>query len=202
MGKESSRKIIPVTEIDCPSCALTVEKELKKLEGVEDARVNFLMRKVVITYDPKKAGVPDFEKKLEELGYKLVYKEYESIFDKITRVFLGKEAKETPVFSRVEDHDFDDLVLKFNKPVVVIFTSPSCPSCKALKPRLKEASKGFEDRVYVYEMDITKTKRWEDFNVMSVPTLLYFRGGREMGRQVAFPEKADIERKITEILQM
>lgn len=200
MAKELSRKVIPVTEMDCPSCALTVEKELKKLEGVEDARVNFLMRKVIITYDPKKVGVPDFEKKLEKLGYKVAYKEYESIFDKISRVFLGREAEEAPVFRRVEDHGFDDLVLKSNKPVVVIFTSPGCPSCKALKPRLREASKVFEDRVYVYEMDITTTKRWEDFNVMSVPTLLYFRGGREMGRQVAFPEKADIERKIMEIL--
>jgi len=202
MAKELSRKVIPVTEMDCPSCASTVEKELKKLEGVEDARVNFLMKKVIITYDPKKVGVPDFEKKLEKLGYKVAYKGYESIFDKMSRVFLGKEVKETPVFRRVEDHDFDDLVLKSNKPVVVIFTSPSCPSCKALKPRLREASKGFEDRIYVYEMDITTTKRWEDFNVMSVPTLLYFRGGREMGRLVAFPEKADIERKVTEILQV
>ncbi len=100
----------------------------------------------------------------------------------------------------MEDHDFEDLVLKSNKPVVVVFTSPSCPLCKALKSRLREASGRFLEHIYVYEMDIATTKRWANHNVMSVPALLYFKGGVEKARQMGFPEKEEIERKVSEIL--
>lgn len=200
MEEEYRRKTIPITDMDCPTCALTIEKELKKLEGVKDARVNFLMKKVIVTYDPRKVGVPEIEKRLEDLGYGVAYKKYEGIFSKVARILLGKEDQGAISFRKVEDHDFDDLVLKSNKSVVVMFTSPSCPSCKALKPRLREVLEKFLDRIYVYEMDITTTKMWADHNVMSVPALLYFKDGREIARQVAFPEKEEIERKILEIL--
>jgi len=201
MEEEYRRKTIPVADMDCPTCALTIEKELKKLEGVKDARVNFLMKKVIVTYDPQKVGVPDIEKKLEDLGYGAAYKKYEGIFSKMARILLGKGAEEAISFRKVEDHDFEDLILKSNKPVVVMFTSPSCPSCKALKPRLREVLEKFLDRIYVYEMDITTTKRWADYNVMSVPALLYFKDGREIARQIGFLEKEEVERKILEVLQ-
>jgi copper chaperone CopZ len=201
MEEEYSRKIIPIEDMDCPTCALTVEKELKKLEGVKDARVNFLMKKVIVTYDPRKVGVPDFEKKIEDLGYGVAYKKYEGIFAKIARILLGKRAKEIISFRKVEDHDFEDFVLKSNKPVVVVFTSPTCTSCKALKPRLREVFEKFLDRIYVYEMDVTKTKKWMDYNVIGFPTLLYFKDGREIARQICFLEKEEIERKILEVLQ-
>jgi thiol-disulfide isomerase/thioredoxin/copper chaperone CopZ len=201
MEEEYRRRTFPIADMDCPTCALTIEKELKKLEGVKDARVNFLMKKVIVTYNPRKVGVPDIEKKLEDLGYGLAYKKYEGIFAKIARILKGKRAEESISFRKVENHDFEDLVIKSNKPVVVIFTSPSCPSCKALKARLREASGKFLNRIYIYEMDVTATKKWTDYNVIGFPTLLYFKDGRETARQIGFLEKEEIERKISEILQ-
>ncbi len=76
--------------MDCPTCVLTIEKELNKLEGVKEARVNFLMEKVIVTYDPEKIGVPKLEKRLEDLGYRLAYKKYESILDKVSKFFRKK----------------------------------------------------------------------------------------------------------------
>ena len=187
--------------MDCPTCVLTIEKELKKLVGVKEAHVNFLMKKVIVTYNPEKIGVPELEKRFEDLGYRIAYKKYGSVFSKISRLLLGKGAEETVGFRKVEDHDFEELVLKSNKPVVVMFTSPNCPSCRALKPRLKGASENFQGQVYVYEMDITTTKKWADYDVMSVSTLLYFNNGKEIDRHTAFLEKEDIERKISEILK-
>lgn len=186
--------------MDCPTCVLTIEKELKKLEGVNEAHVNFLMKKVVVTYDPKKISVPELEKRLEDLGYRVAYKKYGGIFDKVSRFFSGRSG-EAVSFRRVEDHDFEELVLRSNKPVVVMFSSPNCPVCKTLKPLLKEASKNFQDQVYVYKMDITATNKWADYGVMSVPTLLYFSDGKEIARHLAFSTKEDIEQKISEILK-
>jgi copper chaperone CopZ/thiol-disulfide isomerase/thioredoxin len=160
----------------CPTCTSIIEKELKKLAGVKDVRVNFLMRKVVVTYDPKKIGVPDLEKRIEELGFRLLYKKYEGFIGKFSRALLHKE--EEMSFRRIADREFDDLVVKSNKPVVLFFTSPTCPSCKALKPRLKATLEKFSGWVYLYEMDIMTTKKWEDYNIMSVPTFLE---GRQNG---------------------
>ncbi len=89
MEEEYRRRTIPIVNMDCPTCALTIEKELRKLEGVKDARVNFLMKKLIVTYDPRKVGVPDIEKKLD-LGYALAYKKYEGVLAKIKRALLGK----------------------------------------------------------------------------------------------------------------
>ena len=196
---EYNSKAFPVTEMDCPTCAATIERGLRKLEGVKDARVNFLMKKVIVTYDPNKVSVPELEKRIEDLGYKISYKKYEGLFEKMFRLFTGK--KKEIGFRQVGDHEFEDLVLKSSKPVVVMFTSPACPSCRALKPQLKAAVEKFQDRVYLYEMDIMTTKHWENYNVMSVPTLLYFKGGVETGRQGAFSKQEEIEKMVSLMLK-
>jgi len=179
--------------MDCPTCASIIEKELRKLSGVEDVRVNFLMKKVVVTYDPKKIGVPELEGKLEDLGYRLSYKKYRSFFERFSQV-LGK--KERIEFRHISDHDFENLVLKSNKPVVLLFTSPTCPSCKALKPRLKAAFDKFPGQVYLYKMNIMKTKKWEDYDVMTVPTMLYFKEGKVIDREENLPRQEKIEEMI------
>jgi thiol-disulfide isomerase/thioredoxin/copper chaperone CopZ len=178
----------------CPTCTSIIEKELKKLAGVKDVRVNFLMRKVVVTYDPKEISVPDLEKRIEELGFRLSYKKYEGFIGKFSRALLRKE--EETAFRRIADREFDDLVVKSNKPVVLFFTSPTCPPCKTLKPRLKATLEKFSGRVYLYEMDIMTTKKWEDYNVMSVPALLFLKEGRMVGRQENFPKQEEIEEMI------
>ncbi len=65
MSKEDVRTTISVTGMDCYSCVLSIEKALKKLDGVEDARVNFLMKKVLIDHDPQKVDVHVLEKTIE-----------------------------------------------------------------------------------------------------------------------------------------
>jgi len=194
LSNEINRVFLPIVEMGCPTCTSIIEKELKKLAGVKDVRVNFLMRKVVVTYDPKEISVPDLEKRIEELGFRLSYKKYEGFIGKFSRALLRKE--EETAFRRIADREFDDLVVKSNKPVVLFFTSPTCPPCKTLKPRLKATLEKFSGRVYLYEMDIMTTKKWEDYNVMSVPALLFLKEGRMVGRQENFPKQEEIEEMI------
>jgi len=198
LSNRTIRLSLPIVEMDCPTCASIIEKELKKLSGVEEVRVNFLMKKVVVTYDSTKIGVPELEGRLEDLGYRLLYKKYGGFFERFSRV-LGRE--EGIDFRHVSDHDFEDLVLKSNKPVVLLFASPTCPSCKALKPRLKAAFDKFPGQVYLYEMDIMKTKRWEDYDVMSVPTVLCFKDGKVISRKENLPKQEEIEEMISKGLE-
>ena len=69
-GKEKAE--LPVSGMTCATCAVTIEKSLKGVEGVEKAEVNLGLERVVVEYDPKKAGLADLRKAVEEAGYQVV----------------------------------------------------------------------------------------------------------------------------------
>jgi Cu+-exporting ATPase len=91
MPQEPIRKTIPVTGMDCPTCTLIIEKKLKEIEGVQDVRANYMTNKVYITYDPSNAAIPAVEKTIEDLGYRVAYKKYESLWNKLIRRIKGKK---------------------------------------------------------------------------------------------------------------
>lgn len=72
--KETNLQISGMT---CAACAVRIEKGLKKLDGVEDANVNFALEKTKIQYDPSKTDVKKFQEKVESLGYKIVNEKVE-----------------------------------------------------------------------------------------------------------------------------
>lgn len=199
LSNTTSQVALPIVEMDCPTCAATIEKELKKLDGVTDARVNFMMKKVIVDYDPRKTGVPELEEKLEYLGYQLSYKKYEGFIERFSKVLFGK--KDEIKFRQISDHEFDNLVLKSNKPVAMLFLSQICSSCKALKPRLKTVLNKFQGQIYFYEIDISKTKKWEDYNILSIPTLMFFKDGKTIGRLVSLPRIEQIEQMTLKTLE-
>jgi Cu+-exporting ATPase len=88
---ENSHKILPILGMDCPACALTIEKKLRKLEGVKEAKVNYMTQNVAVTYDPNKINISRIEKAIEDLGYRIAYKKYESTLEKLTRIFSRKK---------------------------------------------------------------------------------------------------------------
>ncbi|MGE8205589.1 heavy metal translocating P-type ATPase [Heyndrickxia sp. NPDC080065] len=67
--KEATLQIAGMT---CAACATRIEKGLKKIEGVEDANVNFALEKTNIKYDPDKTDVAEFKEKVYSLGYDVV----------------------------------------------------------------------------------------------------------------------------------
>ncbi len=89
MSEDYVHKALPVLGMDCASCVSKIEKELGKLRGVKGARVNYLLGRVVVDYDPREVGLPAIEERIEDLGYRLAYKKYEGILEKIKKVFKG-----------------------------------------------------------------------------------------------------------------
>jgi Cu+-exporting ATPase len=67
--KETTLQISGMT---CAACAVRIEKGLKKIDGVEDASVNFALEKSKVTFDPSKANVNQLKEKVQSLGYKVV----------------------------------------------------------------------------------------------------------------------------------
>ncbi|KIL80295.1 heavy metal translocating P-type ATPase [Bacillus badius] len=72
--KEANLRIAGMT---CAACAARIEKGLNKLDGVEEAAVNFALEKTKIKYDPEKVNEQKFKEKVEALGYEVVYEQAE-----------------------------------------------------------------------------------------------------------------------------
>ena len=60
---------IAITGMDCASCAMNIERRLKKLEGVKSANVNFATNRATVEYEEGKVGPGNFKEAIENLGY-------------------------------------------------------------------------------------------------------------------------------------
>ncbi|MDH7488435.1 MAG: heavy metal translocating P-type ATPase [Anaerolineae bacterium] len=60
---------IPVTGMTCANCALTIERGLKKLDGVQNAAVNFAAERVTLEYDPALVDEKRVVATIADLGY-------------------------------------------------------------------------------------------------------------------------------------
>ncbi|SUI98474.1 heavy metal translocating P-type ATPase [Sporosarcina pasteurii] len=67
-----SEKTLQIQGMTCSSCASRIERTIAKMDGVEQANVNFALERSTIKYDPEKVTVHDFEEKIEKLGFHVV----------------------------------------------------------------------------------------------------------------------------------
>jgi Cu+-exporting ATPase len=66
------RTALPITGMTCANCALTVERSLKKVEGVSDAGVNFATERASVTFDPTILKTRDLVRQVKDAGYGVV----------------------------------------------------------------------------------------------------------------------------------
>jgi len=65
----SENVTLPITGMTCANCALNIERNLKKLQGVEDTSVNFASEQASVSFDPEQIEVDDLIKKIKDAGY-------------------------------------------------------------------------------------------------------------------------------------
>lgn len=66
---EQKKTSLQLTGMTCAACANRIEKGLSKMEGVQEANVNFALEKASVTFDPNVVSVQQMEEKIEKLGY-------------------------------------------------------------------------------------------------------------------------------------
>ena len=72
-GNESIKKIIlPVKGMHCASCAMNIEKSLKRVSGVKNANVNYASEKVSVEYNSNLANESDLENAIKNAGYDVI----------------------------------------------------------------------------------------------------------------------------------
>ena len=188
----ATTKNIPITRMDCPTCIPVLEREVKRLEGVETVRGNYMTKNLRVIYDPERVQLEEIEAAIERVGYQISYKRYPGVFSKLMDLFKRKESKSVP---SLKDEEFPGKVLHSSRNVAVLFTSPTCPTCKVFKPEFEELAERHENADF-YEMDIVSTERWRDYDVLSIPTVLVFKAGEVSDRFTALPRTEEIESAI------
>src|SRR5690625_1267489 len=76
---ETKEVALQISGMTCTACAASIEKGLEKIEGVEQANVNFALERTSVIYDPDQTNADEFKKTVERLGYDVVQEKV--IFD-------------------------------------------------------------------------------------------------------------------------
>jgi len=100
----------------------------------------------------------------------------------------------------VTDESFEQDVLKSQGNVVVDFSATWCPPCRKLAPVLEELAQELAGKVTILKMDVDESANTPGrFGVASVPTLVFFKDGVEIGRHSGYAPKPVLLEKLEEV---
>lgn len=99
---------------------------------------------------------------------------------------------------RVNAESFEAEVLNSKLPVLADFYSDSCVPCKRLSPVLAEIEERYTDSINIAKININfDAELAEKYEVQAAPTLIFFKGGKEIERLIGSVKNSDI----TEIIE-
>jgi len=101
----------------------------------------------------------------------------------------------------ITDATFDDVVLKSDKPVLVDFWAAWCGPCRMLGPIVEELGRDYGDKVVIGKVDVDSNQKYAaEYGVRNIPTVLIFKGGEVVDKQVGVAPKKTYSDKIDALL--
>lgn len=100
-----------------------------------------------------------------------------------------------------KDQNFQQDVLKNETPVVVDFWAPWCGPCKMVSPIIEELAKDYQGKVVVGKMNVDENPEVAGtYGVMSIPTVMVFKGGKPVQSLVGAQGKQTYKQEIEKVL--
>jgi thioredoxin 1 len=101
----------------------------------------------------------------------------------------------------VSDAEFEQTVLKSDKPVMLDFWAEWCQPCKMLTPTVEELAGDFEGQIFVGKLNVDDNPNTATtYGIRGIPTLLFLKDGKVVQQIVGVKSKAEIKKIIEENL--
>lgn len=101
----------------------------------------------------------------------------------------------------ITDSNFEELVLKTDKPVLVDFWAEWCGPCRMVAPIVAEIAKDYEGKAIVGKLDVDSNPGVAmQYGIRNIPTILFFKNGEVADKQVGAVPKSVLTAKIEALL--
>lgn len=101
----------------------------------------------------------------------------------------------------VTDGNFEEVVLKSEKPVIVDFWAEWCGPCRMVAPVMEEISKEYADKAIVAKCDVDNNPQVTlKFGIRNIPTVLFFKDGKVADKQIGAVPKNHFVNKLKALL--
>jgi len=101
-----------------------------------------------------------------------------------------------------DDSTFESQVIQSTVPVVVDFSATWCGPCRQLAPIIEDLAKEYLGKVKVGKVDIDQSQEAAGtYGILSVPTVLFFKGGKKVDQVVGLNPKNVYKSKIDGLLK-
>jgi thioredoxin 1 len=100
------------------------------------------------------------------------------------------------------DTNFEELVMSEDQLVMVDFWAVWCGPCRMTAPVVKQLAEQYAGKIVVGKVNVDENPQLsERFQIMSIPTLLFFKNGKIVDQQVGYVPKELLEQQINKLIQ-
>ena len=101
----------------------------------------------------------------------------------------------------VNDDNFDEVVIKSDKPVLVDFWAEWCGPCRMVAPIMEDISQEYNGKALVVKCDVDSSPGVSaKYGIRNIPTILFFKDGKIADKQVGAVPKASFVTKLNALI--
>ena len=101
----------------------------------------------------------------------------------------------------INQANFEELVLKADKPVIIDFWAEWCGPCRMVGPIIEEMSKEYEGKAVIGKVDVDNNSEIAaKYAIRNIPTILFIKNGEVVDKQVGAVPKATLVKKLEGLL--